>query len=147
MIVVILEMITIIVIAQMTTIDYVAGKTTIVIIDIMLIRRPSELGAIIAAARRARALTQGDLAKRLGVSRVWLGQIERGKASARIDLVFRLLNELDVTLTTGIGDQQPAGTAEASSRSDFDIDAIADTGLAKGTQPSPTPAVKKRRRT
>ena len=113
----------------------------------MLIRRPSELGAIIAAARRARALTQGDLAKRLGVSRVWLGQIERGKASARIDLVFRLLNELDVTLTADIGDQPTAGTAKASSESDFDIDAIADTGLAKGTQPSPTPVVKKRRRT
>ena len=115
--------------------------------DLMRIRRPSELGAIIAAARRARGMTQGDLAKRLGVSRVWLGQIERGKSTARIDLVFRVLNELDVTLSADIGEQPTAGTAEASSRTGFDIDAIADTGLAKGTHPSPASAVKKRRRT
>ncbi len=130
----------------MTTIDYFTQKTTIVTLGIMLIRRPSELGAIIAAARRARTLTQGDLAQRLGVSRVWLGQIERGKASARIDLVFRVLNELDVTLTADVGDQSTTGTAEASSQSDVDIDAIADTGLAKGIQPLPAPAVKNRRR-
>ena len=130
----------------MTTIDYFIQKTTIVTLGIMLIRRPSELGAIIAAARRARTLTQGDLAQRLGVSRVWLGQIERGKASARIDLVFRVLNELDVTLTADIGDQSTIGSTEPSSQSDVDIDAIADTGLAKGTQPLPTPTVKNRRR-
>ncbi len=134
----------------MTTIDYFMQKTTIVTLGPMLIRRPSELGAIIAAARRARTLTQGDLAQRLGVSRVWLGQIERGKASARIDLVFRVLNELDVTLTADIGDQSTTGTAEASSQSgfdiDIDIDAIADTGLVKGTQSLSTPTVKNRRR-
>lgn len=139
-------MITIIFIARMTTIDYFIQKTTIVSLSTMLIRRPSELGAIIAAARRARSLTQGALAQRLGVSRVWLGQIERGKASARIDLVFRVLNELDVTLTANISDQLTTETAEASSQSDVDIDAIADTGLAKGTQPLPAPAIKKRRR-
>ena len=89
--------------------------------------------------------TQEDLAQRLGVSRVWLGQIERGKASARIDLVFRVLNELDMTLTADIGDLTTNGTADASSQSDVDIDAIADTGLAKETYPLPA-AVKKRRR-
>ena len=115
--------------------------------DHMRIRRPSELGAIIAAARRACDMTQGDLAKRLGVSRVWLGQIERGKSSARVDLVFRVLNELDVALTADIGKEPNAGKAVASSsQSSFDIDDIADTGLAKGTQPSPAPPVKKRGR-
>ncbi|RZI37792.1 XRE family transcriptional regulator, partial [Herbaspirillum sp. HC18] len=98
------------------------------------------------AARRQRDLTQGDLAERLGVSRVWLGQIERGKSSARIDLVFRVLNELDVTLSADIGEQPAADTAATSSRPDFDIDAIANTGLAKGTQVTPGPAKKKRGR-
>ena len=91
----------------------------------MFIRRPSELGAIIAAARRDRGLTQGDLAKRLGVSRVWLGQIERGKSSARIDMVFRVLNELDIALTTGTDSL----LSEQRKVAAFDIDMIADTGL------------------
>ena len=94
----------------------------------MFIRRPSELGAIIAAARRDRGLTQGDLAKRLGVSRVWLGQIERGKSSARIDMVFRVLNELDIALTTGTG-SLPPGQNSPRKVAAFDIDMIADTGL------------------
>ena len=91
----------------------------------MFIRRPSELGAIIAATRRDRGLTQGDLAERLGVSRVWLGQIERGKSSARIDMVFRVLNELDIALTTGTGSLPSEQRKDAA----FDIDMIADTGL------------------
>jgi HTH-type transcriptional regulator/antitoxin HipB len=108
----------------------------------MLIRRPSELGAIIAAARRARAMTQSALAERLGVSRVWLGQIERGKPSARIDLVFRVLNELDVVLSADIG--EPSNTSTAAARSGFDIDAIADTGLTNRTQAGPGWAAKKK---
>ena len=97
----------------------------------MQIRRPSELGAIINTARRARGLTQGDLADRLGVSRVWLGQIERGKPSARIDLVFRVLNELQITLAAYPNDERTdsAPSASAAQDSAFDIDAIADTGL------------------
>ena len=91
----------------------------------MFIRRPSELGAIIAATRRDRGLTQGDLAKCLGVSRVWLGQIERGKSSARIDMVFRVLNELDIALTTGTDSL----LSEQRKVAAFDIDMIADTGL------------------
>ena len=139
-------MTTIIVIAKKITIDYILGKTTIVILALMLIRRPSELGAIIAAARRARGLTQGALADRLGVSRVWLGQIERGKSSARIDLVFRVLNELDVALSADIGEPPAAESSTASGPSVFDIDAIADTGLAGQARPAQVPAGRKRAR-
>lgn len=64
----------------------------------MLIRRPSELGAVIMTVRRTRGLSQAQLADRLGVSRIWLGQVERGKASPRLDLVLRVLNELQITL-------------------------------------------------
>lgn len=134
------------VIAKKITIDYIFGKTTIVILALMLIRRPSELGAIIAAARRARGLTQGALADRLGVSRVWLGQIERGKSSARIDLVFRVLNELDVALSADIGEPPAAESTTASGPSVLDIDAIADTGLAGQAWPARVPAGRKRAR-
>ena len=56
----------------------------------MLIRHPGELGAVIMTVRRTQGLSQAQLADRLGVSRVWLGQVERGKSSPRLDLVLRV---------------------------------------------------------
>lgn len=138
---------TIIFIAKKITIDYITGKKTIVIMNVMLIRRPSELGAIIASARRARGLRQEDLAARLGVSRVWLGLIERGKSTARIDMVFRVLNELDVNLSADVAPlPAAAGVDVTSSVPVFDIDAIADTGLAPSPVASRKPAGRKRGR-
>lgn len=113
----------------------------------MLIRRPSELGAIIAAARRARGLRQEELAARIGVSRVWLGLIERGKSTARIDMVFRVLNELDINLSADIAPAPAARATDARpDASAFDIDDIADTGLAARPAPARKPAAKKRGR-
>jgi HTH-type transcriptional regulator/antitoxin HipB len=100
------------------------------------IRRPAQLGAFIAAVRRAHGLSQDELARRLGVSRVWLGQVERGKASPRLDLVLRVLNELEITLAVSTENEAPLlGTAPAPPSSPIDIDAIADTGLP----PKPAP--------
>lgn len=105
----------------------------------MQIRRPSELGAIIMTVRRHRGLSQEQLAERLGVSRVWLGQVERGKASPRLDLVLRVLNELQINLAAHTSDETPErqqNTAPAA-KALIDIDDIADTGLmAKGPRPS-----------
>lgn len=113
----------------------------------MLIRRPSELGAIIAAARRARGLRQEDLAARLGVSRVWLGLIERGKSTARIDMVFRVLNELDINLSAEVVPVPAAARVDAPPNAPvFDIDAIADTGLVAAPAPSRKPTGRKRGR-
>lgn len=113
----------------------------------MLIRRPSELGAIITAARRARGLRQDELAARIGVSRVWLGLIERGKSTARIDMVFRVLNELDIGLSAEVAPAHAANGMDASSDAPvFDIDAIADTGLVNRPAPARKLAAKKRRR-
>jgi HTH-type transcriptional regulator/antitoxin HipB len=134
-------MITIIFIATMKTIDYIRRKTAIV----MEIRRPAELGAYIMSVRRARGLNQQELAARLGVSRIWIGQIERGKASPRLDLILRTLNELEITLSVSTTDEVPAQTHGATSRGPepIDIDEIAQTGL---TTARPAPAPRKRRR-
>ena len=96
----------------------------------MLIRRPSELGAVIMTVRRTQGLSQAQLADRLGVSRVWLGQVERGKSSPRLDLVLRVLNELQITLAAyASGDVMP-DRLPVDALSPIDIDDIADTGLA-----------------
>lgn len=104
----------------------------------MQIRRPSELGAIIMNVRRKRSFSQAQLAERLGVSRIWLGQVERGKASPRLDLILRVLNELEITLSARASDS-PSEPAEEPSvaTSAIDIDDIADTGLATGRRSAP----------
>ena len=97
----------------------------------MLIRHPGELGAVIMTVRRTQGLSQAQLADRLGVSRVWLGQVERGKSSPRLDLVLRVLNELQITLAAyASGDVMP-DRLPVDALSPIDIDDIADTGLAQ----------------
>ncbi len=97
----------------------------------MLIRRPSEVGAIIMTVRRTQGLSQAQLADRLGVSRVWLGQVERGKSSPRLDLILRVLNELQITLAAYASDDVMPDRLPVDALSPIDIDDIADTGLAQ----------------
>ena len=61
-----------------------------------------EVGRIIAAARRHRKLTQGELARAIGASQAWVSEVERGKDNAQIGKVLRTLAYLGVTLQTGM---------------------------------------------
>jgi transcriptional regulator with XRE-family HTH domain len=57
-------------------------------------RSMAELGSIIARTRRDQGLRQEDLAIAANISRAALIAIERGKPTARIDAVIRLLDAL-----------------------------------------------------
>ncbi len=70
-----------------------------------VIRNARDLATLARSTRLARGLTQEDVARRVGVSRVWLGAVERGKPTAQIDLVLRLLRVLDIELRA---DPRPA---------------------------------------
>ena len=61
----------------------------------------TEIGRIVATARRHRGLTQTQLARALGVSQNWVSEIERGKDSAQIGKILRVLSFLGVRLTVG----------------------------------------------
>jgi HTH-type transcriptional regulator / antitoxin HipB len=112
----------------------------------VFIRRPTDIGDLVRATRQARGLNQQDLADRLGVSRWWVNEFEGGKPTARLDLVLRALNELQITLTAATGDApaETGPTAPAPS-SPINIDDIADRGLAPRNA-GPRPARKRRRR-
>ena len=96
----------------------------------MLIRRPQDIGALVKTTRIAKGFNQKQLADRLGVSRLWVNELEGGKATSRFDLVLRALNELDISLTatTNHGHEQEQ-TGSSRQFTPIDIDAIADTGL------------------
>jgi HTH-type transcriptional regulator / antitoxin HipB len=68
----------------------------------MLIRTPAELGAIIRDRRKQLKLDQAAFAKRIGVSRQWVIEIERGHPRAELGLVLRAIDVLDIHLNAGI---------------------------------------------
>ncbi len=84
----------------------------------MLLRTPTDLGAVIRDRRKQLGLGQAELAPRIGVSRQWVIGIERGRARAELALVLRTLDELGIRLETRIEDKA------LSRRSTPDLDSI-----------------------
>lgn len=79
-------------------------------------RTVAQIGAVIRRFRNERGWSQGELAEAAGVSRVFVSQLENGKARAEIRLVLAVLQALgaSVVVTRGrpheeddlLGDQQ-----------------------------------------
>ena len=66
---------------------------------------------------------QAELARRIGVSRQWVVEVERGKPRAEIGLILRALNALDTPLQVGLIPTY-GGIADTP---EIDIDAIIDS--------------------
>lgn len=66
----------------------------------MRIRTPADLGALIRDHRIRLGLDQRSLAHKVGVSRQWIVEMEKGKPRAEIGLVLRTLDALGIPLTT-----------------------------------------------
>ncbi|MFH0728612.1 MAG: helix-turn-helix domain-containing protein [Pseudomonadota bacterium] len=62
------------------------------------IMSPKDLGNAIRAKRRADRLTQADAAALCGVGTRFLGELERGKETAQIGKVLRIINGLGLSL-------------------------------------------------
>jgi HTH-type transcriptional regulator / antitoxin HipB len=96
-------------------------------LTLMLVRTPADIGAIIRERRRQLKLDQAAFAKRIGVSRQWVIEIERGHARAELALVLRALDALNIQLDTAIGRPHPRRPGAV------DIDAI--VAKAKKSKP------------
>ncbi|MGB5851062.1 MAG: helix-turn-helix domain-containing protein [Rhodanobacter sp.] len=90
---------------------------------IMFIRTPQDIGALLRESRKQAGLGQAELARRIGVSRQWVVEVERGKPRAEMGLVLRAFNTLGNPLQTGVSPPHHGRVAEAT---DIDIDAIID---------------------
>lgn len=93
----------------------------------MLVRTPADLGAVIRDRRKQLKLDQAAFAKKIGVSRQWVIEIERGHARAALGLVLRAVDVLNIRLDTSL-DQ-----TDRRRRSTVDIDTI--VAKAKKSKP------------
>jgi y4mF family transcriptional regulator len=84
----------------------------------MAIRTPADLGAVIREHRKLLELDQADLAKKIGTSRKWVIDVEKGHPRAELGLVLRALNVLGVHLEAFLPNPRPLKTRGP------DIDAI-----------------------
>ncbi len=86
----------------------------------MLIRTSTDLGAVIRDRRKRLKLDQSTLAKRIGVSRQWVIEVEHGHPRAEVDLVLRALDALNIHLDA----RSEPDKSRGSTKSAFDINAI-----------------------
>ncbi len=64
----------------------------------MPIRSRKELGAAIARARKALALSQGDLGRKASLRQPLISELENGTTNATLDTVLKVLAALDLDL-------------------------------------------------
>jgi y4mF family transcriptional regulator len=63
-----------------------------------VIRTTEDLGHLIQAQRKRQGLRQADLAAMVGVSHVFLGDVEKGRPTVSLGRVLQVLDELGITL-------------------------------------------------
>jgi len=92
----------------------------------MRIRTPAELGALIRDHRTRLRLDQKSLAEKVGVSRQWIVNVEKGKLGAPIGLVLRTLRVLGIDIDAAAEDSEKPKDKTASHGVDayVDIDSI-----------------------
>ncbi|MBU2582595.1 MAG: helix-turn-helix transcriptional regulator [Alphaproteobacteria bacterium] len=91
------------------------------------LRRAEDIAGLIKSRREALGLSQQALADRLTVSRKWVNEIEQGNANAKLGLVLRALNELQIDITAHSGPQpKPTTAGPLDAEPEIDIDAIVD---------------------
>jgi y4mF family transcriptional regulator len=62
------------------------------------IKTVSGLGTFVRDQRKKKGWSQTELAQRAGVSRLWIGNLEKGKPSLEIELVFKALRALGISI-------------------------------------------------
>jgi HTH-type transcriptional regulator/antitoxin HipB len=83
-----------------------------------------DLAATCRGRRLALGLTQAQLATRARVGRPWLSEFERGKPTAELGLVLRLLDALELRLLVEDG-SEPLVRRPSEARP-IDLDALLD---------------------
>ena len=92
----------------------------------MLLRTPLDVGHAIKDRRRRLGWDQDELAQRVGASRKWIIEVEKGKPRAEIGLLLRTIEALGLRLTLGT-DSAPTPNSDTKPVPSIDIDRLLDT--------------------
>ena len=68
------------------------------------------LGIKIAAARKEKGLTQEKLAEKVGISLVYMGEIERGAKTPKLPVLIEIIEALDISADYLLRDKITAGS-------------------------------------
>jgi HTH-type transcriptional regulator / antitoxin HipB len=92
----------------------------------MKLRTPADFGALVRDRRRKNGLNQQELARKAGVGRQWLVELEKGKPSAPLALVLRTLDALGIVLTPDAGGGVTKRSNRARGSKPVDINGVLD---------------------
>ena len=93
----------------------------------MRIRTPIDVGAVIRDRRIKLGLDQKSLATKVGVSRQWIVEVEKGKPRAEIGLVLRTVEALGMSLAS----EDPETAKGQKGPPPIDIDSIVASAREK----------------
>ena len=99
----------------------------------MRIRTPADLGALISDHRTRLGLDQKSLAQKVGFSRQWIVEVEKGKPRAASGLLLRTVYALGLLLDAdkpGPGKPKDTDTSQ-SVDTDVDMDSIVNSARRK----------------
>jgi HTH-type transcriptional regulator / antitoxin HipB len=77
-------------------------------------RTPAQLGQILRSCRKLRALTQQQVADRVGVKQATVSSIEQDSSGTSVASLYKLLSALDLELV--VRDRTGKGSSRASER-------------------------------
>jgi len=99
----------------------------------MRVRTPADLGALIRDHRTKLSLNQKSLAQKVGVSRQWIVDVEKGKPRAEIGLLLRTIGALGIALDAEKeGPEKPKDTSLShGADAHVDIDSIVASARRK----------------
>jgi len=99
----------------------------------MRVRTPADLGALIRDHRTKLSLNQKSLAQKVGVSRQWIVDVEKGKPRAEIGLLLRTIGALGIALDAEKeGPEKPKATSLShGADAHVDIDSIVASARRK----------------
>jgi HTH-type transcriptional regulator/antitoxin HipB len=100
-------------------------------ISTVRIQNPEDVGRAIRARRTELGLDQGSLARRVGVSRQWIVEMEHGKPRAELGLLLRTLSALRLELTLKPA-KAGAAAPEVFAPGLVDLDALVQRARGQG---------------
>lgn len=99
------------------------------------------IGSLVRETRTAAGVTQTELGNRIGASRFWVAEFEKGKPGAELGLALKALAALGLTLRVepkgvAVDTPRPEASHKKSGRTDLLATVIARTTLTKTARSS-----------